>query len=76
MAARRSCPLRRFAESRRNGWAPHVSAVSEALTYHFSRLERMLRNALDRAVDSGELARLKALLEARDQEERGAPDDS
>jgi TetR/AcrR family transcriptional repressor of nem operon len=35
--------------------APHVSEVSDALTYHFSRLERMLRNALDRAVDSGEL---------------------
>jgi len=35
--------------------APHLSAVSDALTYHFGRLERMLRNALDRAVDSGEL---------------------
>jgi TetR/AcrR family transcriptional repressor of nem operon len=35
--------------------APHATAVSDALTYHFSRLERMLRNALDRAVDSGEL---------------------
>jgi TetR/AcrR family transcriptional repressor of nem operon len=35
---------------------PHVPEVGDALTYHFSRLERMLRNALDRAVDSGEVA--------------------
>lgn len=35
--------------------APHMAAVADTLTYHFSRLELMLRNALDRAVDSGEL---------------------
>ncbi len=35
--------------------APHVSEVADTLTYHFSRLERMIRNTLDRAVDSGEL---------------------
>jgi TetR/AcrR family transcriptional repressor of nem operon len=38
--------------------APHVSAVSDTLTYHFSRLELMIRNALERAVDSGELSHL------------------
>jgi TetR/AcrR family transcriptional repressor of nem operon len=38
--------------------APHVSEVADTLTYHFSRLERMIRNTLDRAVDSGELGHL------------------
>jgi hypothetical protein len=32
-----------------------VDAVADTITYHFSRLELMIRNALDRAVDSGEL---------------------
>jgi TetR/AcrR family transcriptional repressor of nem operon len=35
--------------------SPHMKPVADTLTYHFSRLERMIRNALDRAVDSGEL---------------------
>jgi TetR/AcrR family transcriptional repressor of nem operon len=35
--------------------APHIREVADTLIYHFSRLERMLRNALDRAVDSDEL---------------------
>jgi TetR/AcrR family transcriptional repressor of nem operon len=38
--------------------APHVPSVADTLTYHFSRLEMMIRNALDRAVDSGELSHL------------------
>jgi TetR/AcrR family transcriptional repressor of nem operon len=35
--------------------APHIPAVADTLTYHLSWLERTFRNALDRAVDSGEL---------------------
>lgn len=38
--------------------APHVASVADTLTYHYSRLELMIRNALDRAVDSGELSHL------------------
>jgi TetR/AcrR family transcriptional repressor of nem operon len=36
--------------------APHIPAVADTLTYHLSWLERTFRNALDRAVDSGELS--------------------
>lgn len=38
--------------------SPHIAEAADTLTYHLSWLERTLRNALDRAVDSGELSHL------------------